>query len=455
MHGLNAPAAADQLIGQPVEQLGMAGTGAHVAEIVGSSDDAASEVIIPEAVGHHPGGEGVLGVGDPAGQQRARGLGFERQLGGAVGQQHAQRPHPHRFALVLIIAPGQDVDRRQLLRVVRDGEERGQGLRLARFDLRQLRLQLLAGLALQAAHGRAHLPDFLLHPFHLGLPGGLLLGRGQGYLLVPGSGEVGLEAVVVFLADGIELVVVAAGAPQGDAEHAGADHVGHLGQDLVARAGHLLVAGILAQRTETVESGGDAQHLVARVDLVAGELLGEEAVVGLVGVERLDHVIAETPGVLAVGVILEAVAFGEADYVEPMLTPAFAVVGVVEQALDQLLVGVRGPVVDEGADLGGGRRQAEQVEIDTPDEGEPVGLGRRAQALLLQTGENEGVNGILDPGAIGGVGELGEGGLRPFLKRPVAALGRGVLRRSPAGHRGGGENQYPAHVTQIIQLGIP
>ena len=54
-------------------------------------------------------------------------------------------------------------------------------------------------------------------------------------------------------------------------------------------------------------AGGHSQLGVGRVELVAGQLLGEEAIVGLVGVERPHHVVAIAPGVGTKGVLAIAV----------------------------------------------------------------------------------------------------------------------------------------------------
>ena len=59
-------------------------------------------------------------------------------------------------------------------------------------------------------------------------------------------------------------MVVAARAAQCDAEKRGAHHVGHLGQNFVAAAGHFLVAGVLAQRTQAIEAGRDQRLLLIR-----------------------------------------------------------------------------------------------------------------------------------------------------------------------------------------------
>ena len=55
---------------QPVEQFGMAGGLAQPAEIAGSANQAASEVILPDPVDDHPGRERVVGPAEPAGQRQ-------------------------------------------------------------------------------------------------------------------------------------------------------------------------------------------------------------------------------------------------------------------------------------------------------------------------------------------------------------------------------------------------
>src|SRR2546423_1257992 len=53
MQRLHAEAVFDELIGEPVEELGMSGTAAHAAKIVRGGDDAGSEMILPDAIDHH------------------------------------------------------------------------------------------------------------------------------------------------------------------------------------------------------------------------------------------------------------------------------------------------------------------------------------------------------------------------------------------------------------------
>src|SRR5437762_2750309 len=105
-----------------------------------------------------------------------------------------------------------------------------------------------------------------------------------------------------------------------------------------------------------------------RGDLITSQLFEQEAVEGRVVVERLDHVIAITPGAGTKAIILEALRFGIADDIEPVPRPAFAVVRTDEQAFHELFVSVSGRVVDEGGDFLGRRRQARKIEAEPTDE---------------------------------------------------------------------------------------
>ena len=89
-----------------------------------------------------------------------------------------------------------------------------------------------------------------------------------------------------------------------------------------------------------------------------------------------------------------------------------------EQALDHLLVGIRGRVGQERVQLIRCRRQTDQVEIHPPQERGPVGGRRGGEPLLFVDDGNEGVDGIAHPG-----GALDGRRDRPLgpLKGPVAA----------------------------------
>ena len=83
VHGLDAPLPLDELGGQPVEQLGMRGMGAILAEIAGRAHQPFAEVILPDPVHHHPRCQRVLGAGNPFCQRQpaARAASGKRYLG--------------------------------------------------------------------------------------------------------------------------------------------------------------------------------------------------------------------------------------------------------------------------------------------------------------------------------------------------------------------------------------
>ena len=152
------------------------------------------------------------------------------------------------------------------------------------------------------------------------------------------------EAVVFALRNGVELVVVATGAVDGDAHRGGEnlrDHVVEivraggapehvaLGLDLtdeVPRAGGEEAGRREKFRVWSLEVGGLREH-------VSGDLFTEELVIGLVGVEGGDDVVAIAPGVGAELVALKAVGVRVVRNVQPMAGPALAVVRAGEQAV--------------------------------------------------------------------------------------------------------------------------
>ena len=95
-------------------------------------------------------------------------------------------------------------------------------------------------------------------------------------------------------------------------------------------------------------------------------LLGEEAVVRLVGVEGGDHVVAVLPLAVThddvVGVGVEADRVGVADDVEPVAAPTLAEARRGEQPIDLAGERVWRPIGHERGDLVGRRRKSVQIE---------------------------------------------------------------------------------------------
>ncbi len=136
------------------------------------------------------------------------------------------------------------------------------------------------------------------------------------------------EPVVIFDRDGIDFVVVATGASDGHAEK-GAAHRVHLFVDNVAA--HLV--GVIASehfgsdRKKTQPDGlGTFFGEVYGGEEVAGQLLDDESLEGFIIVEGGDDVIAVAPGGRMGDVFVHAIGVGVAGDVEPVLSPAFAVV---------------------------------------------------------------------------------------------------------------------------------
>ena len=176
-------------------------------------------------------------------------------------------------------------------------------------------------------------------------------------------------------------------------------------------------------------AGRDPRVGVVGVELVAGQLLGEEPVVRLVGVERADDVIAIPPGVGPVGVGPVAVGFGVPDQVEPVPSPPLAVLGRGQQAVDQPLVGVGRVVGQKTVDLLGRRRQTRQIECDPADQGPPRRLGRGRQPVFKQLPEHKPIDRIPRPGRpFRGSGRTVELNLAKRLERPEIAVGQRVRR---------------------------
>ena len=68
MHGLDAPAALDELLREKVEQLRMSRSRTANAEIRRSLDQPASEMMLPNAIDHYTRGEWILRISDPISQ---------------------------------------------------------------------------------------------------------------------------------------------------------------------------------------------------------------------------------------------------------------------------------------------------------------------------------------------------------------------------------------------------
>ena len=109
---------------------------------------------------------------------------------------------------------------------------------------------------------------------------------------------------------------------------------------------------------------------------IASELFGDELVEWFVGIKGTDDVIAIFVCVTArrIGVAV-AIRIGITCNVEPMAAPAFAVMRGIEQAVEQLFVGVRRGVCEEGFDLGGRWRESDEIKASASQQRDLFSIG--------------------------------------------------------------------------------
>ena len=223
------------------------------------------------------------------------------------------------------------------------------------------------------------------------------------------AGEYAVEGVVVGGADWIELVVVAAGAGDGEAHQAARDDVDAVVDDIL-----LNVEKSAAKREEA--SGRCAGFVV---DLVGRDLGDDEFVERPIGVEAGDDPIAVGIGLLVVAVFLEDVALriGIAGDIEPMPSPAFAEARRCEQAIDGGLVFRVAGVGGEGVEFFGRWRQADQVVIQAGDTRREAELGAMAKVFWLPSRAR--MNRSISVRAAAACATFGGGGALGMLEGPV------------------------------------
>jgi hypothetical protein len=269
VHGLHAPTAPDEFAGQPVEQLGVGGRRPRFAEIAGRLDERLAEVMLPQPVHHHPGGQRMIGPHQPSGegQPASRRPGVGPRLLNVEGRlpvcQHRRHAGTDKLARRERVAAAIDVRRRRLAPVPqRLNLGLGPELAFERLDpiLKLLRLAFErgrwnVGRRLQLGQRRSQRLDGALNLTVVRLPG-LPLGRAderqqtarqhvlahrakagadvglEPVVLVVGPLEDRQQPVVVALGNRVEFVAVAAGALEAQTHHGRAEHVHFVGDDL-------------------------------------------------------------------------------------------------------------------------------------------------------------------------------------------------------------------------------
>ena len=173
-----------------------------------------------------------------------------------------------------------------------------------------------------------------------------------------------------------------------------------------------------------------ALRLGAEGEQIAGKLFRDEPVERLVGVERADHVVAIAPGVIIGEVLVRPIGVGVTSDVEPVAAPVHPEFGAAQERIDDPGERVGRVVLDERRDLGWRRRDADQVEEDSPQQRRPVGVGDREEPLRLEPGEEEPIDIGAGPRL---VLHSRHGRFADRLERPVRTARIGIDSRGPLG----------------------
>ena len=154
-------------------------------------------------------------------------------------------------------------------------------------------------------------------------------------------------------------MIVAARAGECQPHQATCDDIDSIVEDLVRKK---------VEARADVEKAERGQRSGTRlpIDEVRGDLSHDEAIEGHVLVERTRHPVAVSPRerILALTGINVALGVSVARDVEPVSPPPLAVLGSLEQSVDDVREGRRGRAGDERGDLLEGGRYADQVEVN-------------------------------------------------------------------------------------------
>ena len=146
------------------------------------------------------------------------------------------------------------------------------------------------------------------------------------------SGKDRLNRVVIALRDRVELVVVTAGTPEGQAKECRSRRVDQVGEFVLTL--HQRQVDVLAFDDVVRPRDKEACRDVGSQS-VASDLLADELIVRLVVVQRADHVVAVWPGVRPLAVRFESVGLAKANQVEPVPRPALAVARALQHFVNE------------------------------------------------------------------------------------------------------------------------
>ncbi len=156
----------------------------------------------------------------------------------------------------------------------------------------------------------------------------------------PDTREKALQGIVVFLEDGVELVVVTLGTTHSQSQKNFTRDISYLVEDEFPL--HTCIALVPFVDAMAEEARGDHVVVIIGIDLIACQLFANELVIGLVFVQTADDVVPVEVSGRTKAICPVAVGFGEADDVEPMGCPSLPVRTVAKQSIDQFHLGFPG-----------------------------------------------------------------------------------------------------------------
>ena len=263
------------------------------------------------------------------------------------------------------------------------------------------------------------------------------------------------------LRNGVELVRVATGAGERDAQQHGAQRFGAVEVVLglkLRRNGAALGRG----RIHPHEAGGDALFERCIGEQVTRELPGDEVIERQVLVHGMHDPIAIRINPAAI-VQMQPVRIAVTNRVEPIAGLMLAESRAGHELVDQPLVGIDPFVSQKRGKLRRLRRQAGQHERGATGQRRAIGLGGKRQPLLFKLRDDIGINAAFGCGLVGRrlPSRRNEGPvlrILPALANPtteqIAFLGRKLLLGLLGRHRFIGRVQADEHLTFLRRVGV-
>ena len=175
----------------------------------------------------------------------------------------------------------------------------------------------------------------------------------------------------------------------------------------------------------------DSEHgIVPGRQEITGQMLGKKAIVGHVGVQRPNDVIAIPPGVGDRIIADIAPGLTKPHQVEPVFGPVLAERRTLQQFVHEPGRGIGTRIVHKRCHLLGRGRQADERDLQPADERGAIGRRRRLESAGDYLVEQEAIDRLGEPRSVGRVGRdrhLRHGNRGDRLPRPVRTP-RGELR---------------------------